>query len=297
MRSLLPFAFVSVMAVAALADEPHKMAYEKSDAVWVANLDGSAAKKIADGADPDLSPDGTKLTFNTVQPDGNPADRKIAVADLATGQVTIFKDLPSNNCLEPIWSPDGKRILFYYYQNNDMLLGTIGADGSGFHAIFGKDAKPHPYWSAAWARDGASIFCQDMEKLYRIGLDGAVQKSWVIEKIVPRGGMSGNIRLDVSADGKTLLMDVEMDEKITRKGWVGPLPAIWTMDLETDKTTRLTPKTLFAWDAHWLGTDAIVFSSEAAGEKDPSIYRMSLTGGGKDKKLLVKNARIPSVSP
>jgi len=297
MRLFLPLAILTALGMHAPGEEPHKLAYEKSDALWVANIDGTGAKKIADGQSPDLSPDGTKLAFNTVQAIGKPADRKIAVADLASGQITAFKDLPSNNCLEPVWSPDGKQLLFYYYVNNEMLIGTIAPDGTGFHPVFGKDAKPKSYWSAAWAKDGVSFFCQDMEKLYRIGLDGTEQKSWAIEKIVPHGGMSGNVRLDVSADGKTLLMDVEMDEKVARKGWDGPPPSIWTMDLETEKTTRLTPKGFFAWDSHWLGAEAIVCVSQAAGEKEPSLYRMSLKGNGKDKKLLVKNAMIPSVAP
>lgn len=38
--------------------------------------------------------------------------------------------------------------------------------------------------------------------------------------------MSGDIRLDASPDGKSLLMDVEMDEK-ARKDWDGPPPSVW----------------------------------------------------------------------
>jgi Tol biopolymer transport system component len=91
-------------------------------------------------------------------------------------------------------------------------------------------------------------------------------------------------------------MDVEMNEK-ERKGWDGPPAAIWTLDLATEKVTRLTPKTLYAWDCHWLDApDSILFVSQGAGEKEASIYRMSTTGQGKDRKLLIKNARIPGTS-
>jgi hypothetical protein len=33
--------------------------------VWIANLDGTAAKKICHGVYPDISPDGARVAFNT----------------------------------------------------------------------------------------------------------------------------------------------------------------------------------------------------------------------------------------
>ena len=109
--------------------------------------------------------------------------------------------------------------------------------------------------------------------------------------------MSGDTRLDVSAGGKTLLMDIAMNEESDRKDWDGPLPAIWTLDLATEKVTRLTSRSLYAWDCRWLDADSILFVSQTAGEKEPSICRMSATGQGKDRKRLVKAARIPSAAP
>jgi len=134
-----------------------------------------------------------------------------------------------------------------------------------------------------------------MESLYQLDLDAKVLKKWKVENIVPHGGMSGNVRLHVSPDGKTLLMDVEMDEK-ERKNWDGPPAGIWTLDLATEKTVRLTPKTLYAWDCHWLDADNILFVSQASGEKNQPIYRMSVTGNGKDRKQLVKDGRLPCAS-
>lgn len=86
-----------------------------------------------------------------------------------------------------------------------------------------------------------------------------------------------------------------MNEK-ERKGWDGPPPSIWTMDLATEKVTRRTPRALYAWDSCWLGNDAIVFASQLPGDEKPSIYRMSLGSDDKEKKVLVKGARLPSVA-
>ncbi len=290
---VLPF-FLATIAPSFAA--PTKLVFESNDTVWIASIDGSGAKKIADGASPALSPDETRVAFNTEQATGQPAHRKIAVVSLTSGDLTVFNDLPSDNCLEPAWSPDGKQLLFYLYVNNEMQIGLMNADGSDFKLIQKSHPTHHNYWSVTWARDGQSLYAQDMENLYQLGLDASVLKKWQIANLIPHGGMSGNVRLNVSPDGKTLLLDVEMDEK-ERKSWDGPPPAIWTMDLTTEKVTRLSPKTLYAWDSCWLGSDAIVFESQQPNEKESSIYRMSLSGNGKDKKLLVKDARLPSVVP
>jgi len=290
-------AFLATLAAGA-ESAPRKLSFENDSSIYLANLDGTGKQKISQGQCPDLSPDGTKLAFNTVQVDGQPAHRQIAIADVGNGQITVFKEIPSENCMAPRWSPDGKRLIFDYYtaNNNDRLLGVINADGTGFAPVLESGTQGQNYWAATWAADGQSFFAEDMENLYRLDLHGKVLKKWKIEAIAPRGGMSGDIRMDASPDGKFLLMDVEMDEK-ERKGWDGPPPSIWKFDLTTEKATRLTPKTLYAWDCHWLNyPDSILFISEAQGEENPSIYRMLTNGNGKDRKRLITNGRTPGAS-
>ena len=108
--------------------------------------------------------------------------------------------------------------------------------------------------------------------------------------------MSSASHLTPSPDGKTLLMDVEMDEE-SRKGWDGPPPAICLLDLATDKATRLTPPKFYAWSCRWLkAPDTILYVSQKQGEDDSCIYTMTATGHGKDAKLLVKKASAPKSS-
>lgn len=292
---LLALALLSPLAAFADDAAPRQLAFERGSAVYVAKIDGSSPKKIARGQSPELSPDGKKLAFNTVQEDGKPAARQIAIADLATGGIVRFKEIPSENCMAPAWSADGTRLLFYFYLKNQMRIGTIAADGTDFQDVQASEVVHHDYWAAAWGPDGKSIFCEDMESLYQLSLEAKIMKQWKVEKLFPRGGMSGNMRFHLSWDQKTLLLDVEMAEQSKRKEWDGPLPSIWSMDLATEKTVRLTPGSVYAWDAHWLSADAILFTSQGAGEKEPSIYRMSLSG--KERKLLVKDARMPSAAP
>jgi TolB protein len=85
-----------------------------------------------------------------------------------------------------------------------------------------------------------------------------------------------------------------LGEDSGRTDWEGPPPALWSFDIQTKKATRLTPQKLFGWDGVWLDNDNILFLSRDIGEKEDSIYRMSIDG--KDLKLLIKNARFPTVS-
>mgnify|MGYP003694611829 CR=1 FL=1 len=79
---------------------------------------------------------------------------------------------------------------------------------------------------------------------------------------MPKGDMSGDGRIDVSPDGKRLLLSIDMGEESGRKDWDGPLPALWAFDLESQKATRLTPKNYSAGTA--FGSITTIFSFSAA---------------------------------
>jgi TolB protein len=295
MRKIIPvvFALACVSTTAFSADQ--HIAFERNDAVYIANFDGTNEKKIADGIFPAISPDGTRIAFNTVEKTSDTTYvRHMAVADVATGKVNIFNDVPSKNSYYPGWMADGKQILFTTRPNEVWDLVAINSDGTNFHVLKPGVQNEVTRYSPVWARDGQSVFCQDMTNIYQIGLDGAVRAQWKISKIVPKGDMSGDGRIDVSPDGKQLLLSIDMGGESGRKDWDGPLPALWAFDLQSEKATRLTPKKLFGWDGVWIDNDNILFLSRAPGEKDDSIYRMSAEG--KNLKRLVKNARFPSVS-
>jgi len=295
MKEILALAFVLITStIAAFAGE-HRIAFERSDAVYVANLDGTAEKKIADGIFPAISPDGTQVAFNTVEKTSDTTYiRQIAVTDVATGKTTVFKDVPSDNSYYPTWSPDGKRILFTLRQNEVWDLGLINSDGTDFRVLKKGAQNEVTRYSPIWARDGQSVFCQDMTNIYRLGLDGSVLAQWKIQKIIPRGDMSGDCRIDVSPDGKHLLLGIEMGEEANRKDRDGPVPALWSFDLDLQHAVRITPKKLFGWDGVWIDNDNVLFLSQPPGEKEASIYRMSING--KDLKRLIRDARFPSVS-
>ena len=289
----LGFAFASFSSTVFPADR--QIAFERNNAVYVANLDGTNEKKIVDGIFPAISPDGTRVAFNTVEKASQTIYvRHMAVIEVATGKVNVFKNVPSENSYYPSWTADGKQILFTTRPREVWDLAVVNSDGTDFHVLKPGVQSEVTRYSPIWARDGKSVFCEDMSNIYQIGLDGAVRAQWKINKIVPDGDMSGDGRIDASPDGKRLLLSIDMGEESGRTDWDGPLPALWVFDMQSKKANRLTPKELFGWDGVWLDNDNVLFLSRDPGEKEDSIYRMSTDG--KNVKRLIKNARFPTVS-
>ena len=60
---LLLFALAAAPALVFCGDR--HIAFERDQAVWIAKVDGMGEKKIADGIFPEISPDGTRVAFNT----------------------------------------------------------------------------------------------------------------------------------------------------------------------------------------------------------------------------------------
>jgi len=290
---LFGFALASLSATAFPGDR--HIAFERNNAVWIANLDGTRAKKIADGIFPAILPDGAQVAFNIVEKTSDTTYiRHIAATEIASGKTTVFKDVPSDNSYYPTWSSDGKRVLFTLRQSEVWDLGLIDSDGTDFRVLKKGAQNEVTRYSPIWARDGQSVFCQDMTNIYRLGLDGAVLAEWKINKIIPNGDMSGDCRIDVSPDGKHLLLGIEMGEEANRKDWDGPVPALWSFDLDSQHAVRLTSKKLFGWDGVWIDNANVLFLSQPPDEKEASIYRMSIDR--KNLKRLIKNARFPTVS-
>lgn len=86
-------------------------------AIYVSDLDGSNPLKLATGAWPSLSPDGTRLAYSSS--DG------LHILDLATGSNSAL-GMDGHNL---IWSPDGTRILF----STTFNLYIANVDGSGIN--------------------------------------------------------------------------------------------------------------------------------------------------------------------
>lgn len=288
----LAVVFCSTLALHA-GDTPRKVAFSRGDAIYVASLDGTGAKKIASGAWPRISPDGTKIAFNTQTE--KTTERHIAIAEVASGKVTVLKAIPSDNNYGPVWSPDGSQLLFSTMKDHNWRLGLVDADGSHFRYFETQTKVPgDSLYSVAWTTDGKGFYAQDLNTLYHFTLDGTLKDKSSLAKLIPAGGFSSGAQFFIGADGHTLLMDADMDEDMKRKDWDGPPPAIWTLDLSTSKATRITPKGFFGWNPAWVSESEILCNAQPEKSRQRSIYRLSVDG--KKREVLIKNAENPSVS-
>ena len=273
-----------------------RIAYDRNGNIFVANTDGTHSKKIAEGDWPEISPDGTRIAFNTEGDAKNRPgpERHIAIADVSSGKTTVVPNIPSDNCFGPVWSPDGKQLAFSIMTESAWHLGLVNPDGSEFRIVKNAELKPDAFGAPEWARDGKSIFCHDLDNIYQIDLNGNVLKKWELSKILTDASMNGGDRLSISPDGKALLMDVDCGSEHERKNWDGPQPAIEKLDLSADKALRISGKDDYVWEPFWLTANEFLCIMQKENENQASIYRMSLDG--KNAKLLVKHARTPTAS-
>ena len=80
MKQLTVAIFLCVAFSALVNAAQRKIAYQHGEKIFVADADGTHSKKIAEGALPEISPDGTRVAFNTE------GDRKIGPVQNVTSQ-------------------------------------------------------------------------------------------------------------------------------------------------------------------------------------------------------------------
>lgn len=295
MKISLLLASLCLLAASSLSAQERYLAFDRGGGIFVSDLAGKKPARIARGSWPDISPDGSRVTLNTETK--NTPERHISVIERKTGKQTTFSKVPSDNCHSPVWSPDGKQIVFYLFADNDWQVGMVDADGENFRYVKKAGAKNRSFWGACWAPDGKSLYCQDMDAIYRIDLEGKVLRKWVLTDLFGETAtFNSGSHLAPSPDGKSLLFDADMNEDVpaTMPDWQGPPPAIWQLDFASDKVKRISPAKLFAWQPCWISDDEILFTSMKEGEKKTSLWRQKLDGG--NRTLVMKDAWAPSVS-
>lgn len=285
----------SLLLLAALVGtaSAQTIAFQAETHIAVTNLADAKPKvrKLVEGADAAISPDGKKIAYAKSDDEGN---RRIAIYDLATGKSSLVKGITGQNEFGAVWSSDGKKLLFSHFAESDWSLASVNAAGGDFQIVIDKGVRQ----AAGFANiPGTSDWlCHDLEGFYIAKVDGSgAAKLTDLPKDKPIEGLSMPAHLSISPDGKTALFDKTVDEE-TKPDDEGPPSAIFQIDIATGKITRVTPKGLYADGASWLpGGKEFLFGSFDGKTQTETIHRMAITPGSKPV-LVLKKARHPSVA-
>ncbi|WP_133137843.1 TolB family protein [Legionella rowbothamii] len=283
------YLFLLTLICCNLAQAKPILAFERTGSIWIANIDGSDAKKVAEGYVPEVSPNGKYIAYN-VMGNNHSTNRYLVLLALESGKIIQLKNIPSQNNFNPVWSPDSKKLLFNTFINNEWHLGLINADGSGYRTI--KNTKNE--YQPTWANNGTSFFSHDLYSIYWLDLEGKLIKKWPINTLIPNGSMSSASRLNISPNGNMLIMDIDMDEESPVSSWEGPPSALWIFDFNSGKASRISPKGMLAWSPFWINSEDYLFIEQKKMDKTFGLYRGSLKKPS--RQFLLQDAQTPSIS-
>jgi TolB protein len=265
------------------------IAFERGREIWIAEADGTNARQLARGSDPSFSPDGKWLAFTRDDSTKRQVRRSIVLIDPATGKSRPLESIPGGNAWGAEWSADGRRLIVSAWLDYRWTVLSVGPDDRELR-ILRKGSDPlGDCWMPVWGADGASWYCHDLERIRHFAPDGEELAPIDLASHVPQGGFNSGCRLALSPDGKSLLVDVDMDEEGERPGWDGPPPAIFRVDLSTGEWHRVSPVGLFAWEGSWLPDGEVVCDCIPKGKKDAELCRLS--GSGDSVTRILAKAR------
>ncbi len=300
--AILVIGLASLLPVGAIAQrraQPITPAASSTDALvfgdrtWFYYLapNSTTPRKLAKGNFPALSRDGKLVAYVTPldATKAEPESVSIRVIDIASGKNSgIFEAKAWASHLT--WSPKGDWLaLTLAYLNGKRELEVISADGSSKRKIIGGgEQDANDIFGPVWAPDGNSIFFQDMENLFQVGLNGRV-----IAK-TPLGVMVGEKESITSSDtfvpspfDQNLLAYTRSvpGTKLFEREFGEPNTALFIYNLQTKTRKRVTALDLLALDPVWSrGGRYIYFSGyhdrEGKAAYPFKIYRINPDGTG-----------------
>ena len=131
---------------------------------------------------PSLSPDGKRVAVGQTDPDGRIVN--IWIYQVANNAVTRFTFGPHFNNL-PVWSPDGKRIVFSSDQKLRFTLHQKNSDGSGSEEELADLGSPQEgLWD--WSRDGKYLLAMKNSEVWSVSLPDRQAKPFLQAKWIVR---------------------------------------------------------------------------------------------------------------
>ena len=160
-----------------------------------------------------VSPDGRYLNYI----DWN--NISINIKDLHNGTTRVVSKVgtwikPNQFPDKSIWSPDSKKLAYYWFVGNDTELHIVNVDGSS-DKIITKGLNQTTPWPVSWSPDGKYILAitsNNIEnkinyKMVQVSVDDGS-----IKVVKDFNGLSCGGSLDISPDNKYIVYDIQQNE-------------------------------------------------------------------------------------
>lgn len=168
----------------AWSKDGQRITFVRAHHIYVINVGGSGLQQIAPGYRPSWSPDGALIAFDDFE------SIYTVNANGSNRRAVYSKHSP----LQPVWSPRGGLIAFYVsaYDLPDSFpgLGVVTDDGSDVRHI-----GPFDAWQPAWSPDGSQVAFLTRSGIGVVDADGSGENRPVVGEILD---------VDWTADGRLI---------------------------------------------------------------------------------------------
>jgi len=191
---------------------------------------------LGEAVAPEISPDGTRLVFTLIDPDKRNAVWVMGRDGSSPHQVY---GPPEADAWDPVWSPDGQKILFASRVNETVQLFYTNLDGSGLQQVTN---MPNLRGRNDWSINDEIVTYSGTpwtRELYLMRVDGSD-----LHQITPTGGNSQGPSF--SPDGQWVTFTAYFDHPLDVNGC-----EVYIMRTDGTRLTRLTDNDYCDWQPRW----------------------------------------------
>lgn len=251
-----------------------KIAFERDGVVYLYDAQTKETRRIAEGFEPDISPDGDLIAF-TANRDDSLSNAAIKLFNLKTNTMSEIQSLGEFHSRSPRWSHDGTKLAFDVIIGERSHVGVLNP-GTGEWDDITKGLVTNnrigPHFNS-WLSDDKSILCHDLDYFYEVAIDGSILQKTPIASIIRVSSISSASKFSFSPDRKRLLFGGFRE---TGRGALNLV--VYLFDFEKHTLSTVTPKTMDASEPKWLPSGReIMFSRLEENVGDAAIFDLCIT--------------------